>query len=103
MEYKRLPVHRTIIVVDVQGFGDPRRANRHQVAVRDGLYLALEQAFREAAIPWNDCRSEDRGDGVLRYRNLNCFRSGEAVAGQAAVTRNWLIWPSGGTRPLTGS
>jgi hypothetical protein len=65
MERSRLPVHRTIIVVDVQGFGDQRRTNRHQVAVRDGLYLALEQAFREAAVAWDDCHPEDRGDGVL--------------------------------------
>jgi tetratricopeptide (TPR) repeat protein len=35
-------VHRTILVVDVQGFGDRRRTNPHQLAVRDGLYQALD-------------------------------------------------------------
>jgi hypothetical protein len=35
MEDLRLAVHRTIVVVDVEGFGDRRRTNRDQVAVRD--------------------------------------------------------------------
>jgi hypothetical protein len=33
------PVHRTIFVVDVEGFGDPRRTNRHQVAVPKSLLI----------------------------------------------------------------
>ena len=58
-------VHRTIIAVDVEGFGDWRRINSHQVAVREGLYRVLMQAFRAATIPWSGCYHEDRGDGVL--------------------------------------
>jgi len=58
-------VHRTIIAVDVEGFGDRCRTNSHQVAVRDGLYRVLRQAFRAATIPWAGCHHEDRGDGVL--------------------------------------
>jgi hypothetical protein len=58
-------VHRTIVAVDVERFGDPRRTNPDQVAVRDGLYQALERAFSGAGIPWDDCQREDRGDGVL--------------------------------------
>jgi hypothetical protein len=58
-------VHRTILVVDVAGFGDHRRNNVDQVAVRDGLYRALERAFRTAGISWADCEHEDRGDGAL--------------------------------------
>ena len=65
MEDRRLAVHRTIVVVDVERFGDPRRTNRHQVAVRDGLYRALREAFGHAGIPWDDCDHEDRGDGVF--------------------------------------
>ena len=34
-------VHRTIVAVDVEGFGDRHRINPHQVAVREGLYLSL--------------------------------------------------------------
>jgi tetratricopeptide (TPR) repeat protein len=58
-------VHRTILTVDVAGFGDQRRTNGHQLTVRQGLYAALERAFRGAGIPWSDCDHEDRGDGVL--------------------------------------
>ena len=65
MEDQRLAVHRTIVVVDVEGFGDQRRTNPHQVAVRDGLYGAMRDAFCHAGIPWDDCGHEDRGDGVF--------------------------------------
>ena len=61
----RRPVHRSIVVVDVEGFGDERRASWHQVAVRDGLHRAMENAFDHAGIPWADCDHEDRGDGVF--------------------------------------
>ena len=65
MEDQRLAVHRAIVVVDVEGFGDQRRTNQHQMAVRDGLYRALQDAFGSAGIPWDDCGHEDRGDGVF--------------------------------------
>ncbi len=65
MEDNRLAVHRTIVVVDVEGFGDQRRTNPHQVAVRGGLYRAMRDAFGRAGIPWDDCGHEDRGDGVF--------------------------------------
>lgn len=65
MEDHREAVHRTIVVVDVEGFGDRRRTNRHQVAVRRGLYRALQEAFTESRIPWAACDHEDRGDGVF--------------------------------------
>jgi hypothetical protein len=65
MEDLRLAVHRTIVVVDVEGFGDRRRTNRDQVAVRDGLYRVMRDAFGRAGIRWDDCGREDRGDGVF--------------------------------------
>ena len=65
MEDHRLAVHRTIVVVDVEGFGDQRRTNPHQVAVHDGLYRAMRDVFGQAGISWDDCRREDRGDGVF--------------------------------------
>jgi len=58
-------VHRIILVVDVEGFGDHRRTNNDQITVRAGLYEALRQAFRVAGIPWGECEHEDRGDGAL--------------------------------------
>ena len=65
MQDQGLAVHRTIVVVDVEGFGDQRRTNRDQVAIRDGLYRATQDAFGRAGIPWDDCGHEDRGDGVF--------------------------------------
>ncbi len=59
------PAHRTIVVVDVEGFGDRRRTNRHQVAVRDGLYRTLAEAFQHVGIPWDADAREDRGDGMF--------------------------------------
>lgn len=58
-------VHRTIVVVDVEGFGDDRRTSAHQVAVRAGLYRVLRQAFEHAGVSWDACDHEDRGDGVF--------------------------------------
>ena len=65
MKDQRLAVHRTIVIVDIEGFGDQRRTNPRQVAVRDGLYRAMREAFGCAGIPWDDCGHEDRGDGVF--------------------------------------
>jgi hypothetical protein len=65
MENQSLAVHRTIVAVDVEGFGNRYRTNRNQVAVRDGLYGALRQAFGHAGIPWLERDHEDRGDGVF--------------------------------------
>jgi hypothetical protein len=65
IEDQRLAVHRAIVVVDVEGFGDQLRTNPHQVALRDGLYRAMQDAFGRAGIPWDNCGHEDRGDGVF--------------------------------------
>ncbi len=53
------------MVVDVERFGDPGRTSLNQLAVRDGLYKALIQAFGGSGIGWGSCVSEDRGDGAL--------------------------------------
>jgi tetratricopeptide (TPR) repeat protein len=58
-------VHRTIVVVDVEGFGDRRRTNADQLAVRAGMYRAVRDALARAGIGWEDCDHEDRGDGVF--------------------------------------
>ncbi|HET9137907.1 ATP-binding protein [Actinophytocola sp.] len=49
----------------MEGFGDRRRTNAHQVAVRRALYQVLRKAFGRAGVPWSDCDREDRGDGVF--------------------------------------
>lgn len=58
-------VHRAILIVDVENFGDPARTNTHQLAIRDTVYKVLRQSFARARIGWADCVAEDRGDGVL--------------------------------------
>jgi hypothetical protein len=58
-------VHRTVLVVDVEKFGDCRRTNRHKIVVRDCLYLALRQALENVGAVWEDCDHEDLGDGIL--------------------------------------
>jgi len=63
--HRGLAVHRTIVALDVEGFGARDRTNRNQVAVRDGLYTAVRAAFGEAGIPWADHDHEDRGDGMF--------------------------------------
>ncbi|CCH33281.1 hypothetical protein ABZ816_18850 [Actinosynnema sp. NPDC047251] len=58
-------IHYTVVVVDVEGFGDGARTTPDQLKVRKGLYRALRRAFGWAGLPWARCRREDRGDGVL--------------------------------------
>ncbi|HEX6452656.1 MAG TPA: FxSxx-COOH system tetratricopeptide repeat protein [Trebonia sp.] len=58
-------VHRAILCVDVERFGDRSRTHPHQIAVRNGLYAALQTAFTRSGVPWEDCYREDCGDGVL--------------------------------------
>jgi class 3 adenylate cyclase len=58
-------VHRTILVVDVERFGDRCRTNAHQLSVRAGLYRAFQQAIAVTGVSWIACDHEDRGDGVL--------------------------------------
>ncbi|MEV4316749.1 NACHT domain-containing protein [Actinocrispum sp. NPDC049592] len=68
-------MHRTILVVDIEGFSDRRRTNRHQVAVRDGLYRVLEVAFAGVGMRRADWRHEDRGDGVFILVTPNIVKS----------------------------
>jgi hypothetical protein len=63
--YEREAVHRTIVVFDVERFGDPQRTNPNQLAVREGLYQSVGEAFRQAGLPWKPQAREDRGDGIL--------------------------------------
>lgn len=58
-------VPRTILVVDVEQFGDHSRTDSHRVTVHAGLYDQLKKAFRGAGIDWGSCYYEDRGDGVM--------------------------------------
>ncbi|RSM91684.1 hypothetical protein DMH04_01530 [Kibdelosporangium aridum] len=57
--------HHTIVVLDIEGFGDRRRTNPHQRGVRDGLYDVVRTSFDAVGVPWADCYHEDRGDAVF--------------------------------------
>lgn len=65
MEHSRLVVHRTVLAVDIEGYGHQGRTTPHRLVVRQGLDLALRRAFKEAGVPWFDCKHESTGDGTL--------------------------------------
>jgi len=58
-------VHRTILVVDIAGFSAEQRTRANYVAMRAGMFAAIEQAFHETGIVWADCFHESTGDGVF--------------------------------------
>jgi hypothetical protein len=58
-------VHRTMVLVDVEGFGALTRTLPYQQRTRAELYAMLRRALAEAGVAWDDCYPEDRGDGVL--------------------------------------
>ncbi len=57
--------HRTILVVDVEKFGDQSRTDAQRLTIHGGLYDLLHDAFRAAGISWDSCHWEDRGDGTM--------------------------------------
>jgi hypothetical protein len=57
--------HTSMVLVDVEKFGDPARTDTDQLEVRSGMYGALTTAFEGAGIPWAQCEVGDRGDGVM--------------------------------------
>jgi hypothetical protein len=62
--YADVPRNRTIIGVDISGFG--RRDVHVQNYVRKAMYEVLRQGFADTGIRWPDPMWwEDRGDGVL--------------------------------------
>jgi hypothetical protein len=58
-------VHRTMVLVDVEGFGAPTRTLPHQLGTRAGLYAVVGEALAAAGVPWDACYHEDRGDSVF--------------------------------------
>ena len=59
-------VHRAIVCVDVEGFGD-RRPEPTQIRLRLAMASTarLATAFARSEMSWEDCYHEDRGDGAL--------------------------------------
>lgn len=54
-----------IFAVDIAGFGDRRRDDEVQLAVRAAMYRLLEESFAASGVPLSGCLHEDRGDGVI--------------------------------------
>ncbi|WP_165978337.1 cyclic nucleotide-binding domain-containing protein [Actinomadura darangshiensis] len=55
----------TIVYTDVAGFSSPARNDADRLGVRRAMYNALQEAFDDSDVPWDDCHVEDRGDGAL--------------------------------------
>lgn len=71
-------LHRSIVVLDVERFGDPARTDENRLDVRRAMYRAAEDAFDQAGVPWRDCEISDLGDGIL-------------VLVPAEVPKSWLV------------
>jgi hypothetical protein len=59
------PTHRSILALDIEGFGEPYRDDPARVAVRAGFYRVVREAFHAAGLVWADAEHEDRGDGAI--------------------------------------
>jgi hypothetical protein len=59
------PQHRSIIVLDVAGFG--RRTDPAQVHIRTGLDQVVRAACRASGLPLSRLVFEDRGDGLILF------------------------------------
>ncbi|MCP2247889.1 hypothetical protein LX86_006658 [Lentzea aerocolonigenes] len=57
--------HRTIVTVDIADFTNDSRQAIHMTDVREGLYGVLKRALAGVGIDYDDCETEDRGDGAL--------------------------------------
>ena len=66
----------TIFAVDIAGFSGPSRTRANYVALREGMYQAVEQAFLQSGVPWADCYQEGAGDGILALAPATVRKSG---------------------------
>ncbi|MCE6999256.1 hypothetical protein LZG04_31280 [Saccharothrix sp. S26] len=58
-------VHRSFVVVDVEGYGDPTRTTHQRLAARGGMYQVLMDAFAECGLPWDGKSVDDAGDSLI--------------------------------------
>lgn len=57
------PKHCALVAIDIAAFG--QRAPDVQIHLRSGLYGIVPTACDAVGVPWDGCRHEDRGDGIL--------------------------------------
>lgn len=60
-----LPLHWSMLVLDVEDFSAPYRDDRARLAVRAGLHDVLRESFVAAGLPWSAEEYESRGDGAI--------------------------------------
>ncbi|GAA3862718.1 hypothetical protein GCM10022243_31550 [Saccharothrix violaceirubra] len=61
----RHAVHRTMVLVDVEGYSAAARTLPHQLDTRAGMYAVLAEALAAAGVPMRACWQGDAGDGVV--------------------------------------
>jgi len=61
----RHAVHRTMILVDVEGYSAASRTLPHQLGTRAGMYAVVTEALAAAGVPMQACWHGDAGDGVV--------------------------------------
>src|SRR6266516_3410441 len=59
------PVHRSIVIVDIEGFCKPSRTNTARIRMREALYRMFNDVLRRASIAESQCTLKDQGDGIL--------------------------------------
>ena len=60
-----VPIHSSVVAVDIERFSDPHRNDAVQTRIRRALYAILEKSFTAANVPAAAWKSEDRGDGAI--------------------------------------
>jgi class 3 adenylate cyclase len=73
-------LHRSILLIDIEGYSRPPRTNLIRGRLRETLYGLLDQAIRHSGIASRQYEPKDQGDGVL-------------VLFQADVPKNRLLHP----------
>jgi hypothetical protein len=59
------PLHRTILAVDIEGFGRPERSNPVRVRLRGQLHDIVNDALQRAGVEADAYTLSDLGDGIL--------------------------------------
>lgn len=57
--------HNTICAFDIEGFGGKERTRPNYVALRAGMYDAVEKAFGHSGVSLANCYHEGAGDSIL--------------------------------------
>jgi hypothetical protein len=59
------PLHRTILAVDIEGFGRPERSNPVRIRLQEELYVLFGDALHRSGVGSDHYSLTDLGDGIL--------------------------------------